>query len=371
MVKTMNLFNEYTQEYIEECKSEHAHSGYISKRSKANNLLKVFGKHNIGDIKHSDIKKWKRKVSKKMANKTINDHFSILRGVFLLALNDGVISINPMEGIETLPVFTREPSPFTKNELIALKNTETNCISEKNLVFFGVVTGLRICELLALTWDCIDFDKGEITVNKAVVLGHYKTPKTKGSLRIIEINEQAADLLKKQFELTGTGRNRVIHVLQLDNKTLIKQSVQFLFLSSIDKKPFKDAKPFNTQFFKYYLQQAGVAHRGVNQLRHTFASQSLTAGLPVEWIRIQMGHTSTQMIEKHYGKWMNTDAPDYSKKLGKALSAVFDSNVIRTNFTKQNASPVTSSWADVSEHKFTSSSCVTYKSVQLEVSRCA
>jgi integrase len=234
-----------------------------------------------------------------------------------------------------------------------------------------VVTGLRICELLALTWDCIDFDKGEITVNKAVVLGHYKVPKTKGSLRKVEINEQASDLLKKQFELTGTGRNRVIGVLQLDNKTLIKQSVQLVFLSSVDKKPFKDVKPFNTQFFKKFLKKANIKHRGPNQLRHTFASQSLTAGLPLEWIRIQMGHTSTQMIEKHYGKWMNTDAPDYSKKLGEALSAVFDSNVIHTNFTKQNASPVTSSWADVGERKFTSSSCVTNKSGQLEVSRCA
>ena len=344
----MNTFKYFTIDYLENYKDDHAHSGYISKCSKANNLIKEFGKRDIGDIKHSDIKKWKRKVSKKMANKTINDHYSIFRGVFLLAYNDGLISINPMDGIETLPVFTREPSPFTKNELIALKNTETNCIGEKNLVFLGVVTGLRICELLALTWDCIDFDKGEITVNKAVVLGHYKTPKTEGSLRVIEINEQAADLLKKQFELTGKGRNRVIHVLQHDNKTRIKQSVQFVFLSSIDKKPFKDVKPFNTHFFKYFLKKAGVAHRGVNQLRHTFASQSLTAGLPVEWIRIQMGHTSTQMIEKHYGKWMNADAPDYSKKLGHALRGVFDVKPLqRRGICRANNPMVNSSWREM------------------------
>lgn len=344
----MNTFKEVTEEYLAQCKSEHAHSGYVSKRSKANNLVRAFGQRNIDDIKHSEIKKWQRKVGKKMGNKTINDHFSILRGIFSLAMHDGVISTTPMAGIETLPVFTRPPSPLTKNELIALKNTETNCKSEKNLVFLGVVTGLRICELLALTWDCIDFSQKEITVNKSVVLGHYKQPKTKGSLRKVDISQQAADLLKKQFELTGAGRNRVINVLQLDNKTLIKESVQHVFLSSIDKKPFKDAKPFNTQFFKYFLKEAGVSPRGVNQLRHTFASQSLTAGIAHEWIRKQMGHTSIKMIEKHYGKWMNKDAADYSKKLGDALSSVFDVKPLQSRgLCRPNASVMNSTWGGV------------------------
>jgi integrase len=344
----MILFKEYTHEYLEECKSEHAYSGFVSKRSKANNLLKAFGKRNIDDIKHSDIKKWQRKVSKKMANKTINDHFSIFRGIFLLAIHDGVILINPMQGIETLPVFTRTPSPFTKDELIALKNTETDFVGEKNLVFMGVLTGLRICELLALTWDCIDFDDKEITINKAVVLGRYKLPKTEASLRKVEINAQAEAILKEQFELTGKGKTRVIAVLQVDNKTTIKQPVQHVFLSSIDKKPFKDAKPFNTQFFKYYLQQADVAPRGVNQLRHSFASQSLTAGLPYEWIRIQMGHTSIKMIEKHYGKWMNKDAPNYAKAFGDSLSSVFGIKPLQSRACSSNSAMGAKSWGGIS-----------------------
>ncbi len=366
----MNTFNDYSQFYLDESKSEHAHSSYVSNRSKVKNLVKVFGKRKISDIKHSEIKNWKRKAKKK-SNKTINDHFSILRAIFKTALNDGVITINPMQDIETLPVHKVEPNPFEKSELIALKNTDTNCASEKNALFLGVLTGLRACENLALSWDCVDFDKGVIQVNKAVVLGNYKLPKTKESIRTVELSAHAVKILKNQFEITGHLKSRVIRVLQKDNKTKVKQSVQHVFVSSLTKKPFRDVKEFSTTFFTDFLRKAGVKKRGANQVRHTFASQSLVAGISMEWIRIQMGHTTTHMIEKHYGKWMNVDAPNYSQRLGHALDVVFDSSVVHGNFSKSSTSAVASSWMDSTECKTTTQSYSSCKTGKWEISRCA
>jgi integrase len=54
--------------------------------------------------------------------------------------------------------------------------------------------------------------------------------------------------------------------------------------------------------------------------RDTFISQLLTAGIPKEWIIRQVGHTSTRMIDEHYGKWISEDAAGMaafvSEKLG-------------------------------------------------------
>jgi len=366
----MNTFNDYAQFYLDESKSEHAFSSYVSNKSKVKNLVKAFGKRDISDIKHSEIKNWKRKV-KKLSNKTINDHFSIMRAIFKTAINDGVITINPMQDIETLPVHKVEPNPFEKSELIALKNTDTNCASEKNALFLGVLTGLRACENLALSWDCVDFDKGEIQVNKAVVLGNYKLPKTKESIRTVELSAHAIKILKNQFEITGHLKSRVIRVLQKDNKTKVKQSVQHVFISTLSNKPFRDVKEFTTTFFKNFLRHAKIMNRGANQLRHTFASQSLIAGISMEWIRLQMGHTSTKMIEDHYGKWLFVDAPDYSQKLGKALDSVFDSSVVHGNFSKSTTSPVASSWMDSAECKTTTNSFSSCKVGKRKLSRCA
>ena len=62
---------------------------------------------------------------------------------------------------------------------------------------------------------------------------------------------------------------------------------------------------------------AGISiKRGINQGRHTFASQLLTSGqVPPEWIAEQLGHSDTSMIYKHYGKLIAEDMPDYITKL--------------------------------------------------------
>ena len=69
-----------------------------------------------------------------------------------------------------------------------------------------------------------------------------------------------------------------------------------------------------------------MRYRGPNNARHTFISQLLTAGIPKEWIIRQVGHTSTRMIDEHYGKWISEDAAGMaafvSEKLGVSESLV-------------------------------------------------
>ncbi len=367
----MNTFKDYAQLYLDECKFEHAHSSYISNRAKVNRLIKAFGKREISSIKHSQIKTWRGKVHKILNNKTINDHLSILRTIFAIAVNDGVVTLNPMKGIKTLKVHILVTSPFEKHELIALQNTETEYVTEKNLLFLAVLTGLRICEILALTWDCVDFDNAEVQINKSVVLGKYKLPKTEKSIRKVDLNIHAVEILKKQFEITGHLRNRVIRVLQQDNKSIVKQSVRHVFISSRSKKPFRDVKEFTIKFFKDFLLKAGVKKRGANQLRHTFASHALTGGLNMEWIRKQMGHTSIKMIEKHYGKWMNSDAPDYSKKMGEALGDVFENHSVKCALSKPELPKTVTSLGENSKRKSPSNNYASCTTNKWEIQRCA
>jgi integrase len=177
--------------------------------------------------------------------------------------------------------------------------------------------------------------------------------------------------LKNQFDITAHLNKRVIRVLQNDNKSKVEQSVQFVFISSRSKKPFRDVKEFTIKFFKDLLLQAGVKKRGANQLRHTFASQSLTAGINMEWIRKQMGHTSIKMIEKHYGSWINADAPDYFIKLVEALEGVFDSHVVLCNLAKTGSTIAVSSWGETSDSKSPADGFGSCKTNKWTIKRCA
>lgn len=58
------------------------------------------------------------------------------------------------------------------------------------------------------------------------------------------------------------------------------------------------------------MKRAGVRYRNPYQTRHTFASVMLAAGHDPKWVATQMGHETTEMLERTYGKWIKQAAAD-------------------------------------------------------------
>lgn len=42
-------------------------------------------------------------------------------------------------------------------------------------------------------------------------------------------------------------------------------------------------------------------------LRDTFASQLLTAGVPLAYVSAQLGHAESSVTERHYARWIDRD----------------------------------------------------------------
>ncbi len=315
--------NQFIEKYLAFRKIKAAPSTLRSERSKATKLSRLIGHRSICSVSHSDVLQLIQTLDTHYANKTINEFLIILRAVFNCAERDGAITHNPIIGISNLKVIHSEPEPFTLNELSLMNQVGVECESGKNLFQLGVLTGLRICELLALTWEAVDVDKAQLHVKIALVDNIYKTPKTAGSVRIVELCDSAVEILQQQHLITAHKKIVNLTVLQADNKTKKIERLSPVFYNSKTNKPFIHAKQFNKTYFAPLLKAAGINHRGAGQLRHTFASQALTAGISKEWIARQMGHTSTAMIDIHYGRWMSQDAPNNAAQVSKQFSSVF------------------------------------------------
>ncbi|MCW8329077.1 site-specific integrase [Photobacterium sp. SDRW27] len=316
-------FADYAAQYLAERQFEVAPSTLKSVKSKVKNLVRHFGNRPIETIRQSDIKAWKIKAHKKFANKTINEHFTVLRAIFSSAQCDGVIARNPMDGLSNLTIETAEPLPFTKSELTLLVTAQTEYQSEQNLCLTSCATGGRISEAIALDWDCVDFERRRIDINKCKVLGGYKVPKTESSERTIEMNPHVMAILKRQYKLTGHLKPKRIKVLQADNKTHKTLYVRHVFLNTKTGKPFIDSRQYAKSFFTPFLKVLGIKHRGPNQPRHTFASHCLTAGISKEWVARQLGHEDTTMVDKHYSRWLKEDAPNYAGQFYECMNDVF------------------------------------------------
>ncbi|GGP73546.1 site-specific integrase [Shewanella algicola] len=309
-MKDLTVSN-YVKQYLSSRTHEVAPSTLRSERCKASKIIKLFGQRYIDSVTHSDIIQLRQKLHKSYANKSINEFYIILRAIFNNAFRDGLITRNPMDGIQNLSVCHAEPSPFTRAELTALAQTNVRCLSGKNAFQLCALTGLRISELLAISWEDIDFINAKLKVRIALVDKQYKTPKTPGSQRTVELCASAISILTQQKLITGHRKPRKISVLQRDNKTKKIENLSLVFYNTQTNQPFLSAKQFNKTFFTPFLISAEVKHRGAGQLRHTFASQALTSGISKEWIARQLGHESTAMIDIHYARWMCADAPDF------------------------------------------------------------
>ena len=238
-----------------------------------------------------------------------------------------------------------EADPLSADELYRLLHTPSGIIQELNYAEFACFSGISVSEGFALAWEDIDWDNKSMRIERACVLGEYKRPKTEKRRRTLKLFDQALEVLQRQRELTFTLPGTEIKITEKRNKRTSTEILHFIFLKTSTGKPHTDSKEIH-KLWKKHLREAGLRHRGINQCRHTFASRLLTTGkYPEKWIANYLGHTTTAMLHKHYGKFIETDAPDLEAKASEDLrltapSAKTKNNQENTNKEKDDFNPI-------------------------------
>ncbi|HGY1052041.1 TPA: tyrosine-type recombinase/integrase [Aeromonas salmonicida subsp. pectinolytica] len=293
---------------------------------KARQLIRKWGKKKLVDINATDIEMYIAKLLKRLKGNTVNQYIDIMRQVFNRAYRDGIIKINPMCHVKNCRFEVVEPQPFLQSEIqLFIAHQHINPIGAA-IIQVGISTGLRISELLAISREAIDLDKRTLRVDLALVDGCYKTPKTKSSCRTVELTVPAVQALRTLLEHARHRKEKAISVMCADNRTRIKLRRTLLAYYPDKRRQYTSVDEFREDFFEPFCATAGVAYRGPSQFRHTYASQLLSAGVNIEWIAKQMGHTSTAMIRRHYGKWLVEDAADFKTLAENALARCFRLN---------------------------------------------
>lgn len=269
-------------------------------------------------------------------SKTINQYLTILRQIFTRAVDDGLISLDPMRNIKTCKTCSIEPDSFSQYEIQTLMTYEECYPIEVALITIGIGTGLRISELMALTIESIDLDRARLSIDLALVDKKFKTTKTKSSTRFIELTGRVLTAAKTLVAYASARPSQHIEVLQNDNKTKIRTTRTLLAYSQLENRPYVSVDDFRETFFKPYCALVRVRYRGPSLFRHTYASQMLTAGVAVERIARKMGLASTEMIYRHYGKWMVEDAPDYQAVEDTVLDLCFGGSAKQVEATLVN-----------------------------------
>ena len=65
---------------------------------------------------------------------------------------------------------------------------------------------------------------------------------------------------------------------------------------------------YAARHFAKVCEAAGLTGRTPKDLRDTFASQLLTAGVQLGYVSKQLGHSDVSVTARHYAKWIEDDA---------------------------------------------------------------
>ncbi|OFC70088.1 hypothetical protein BFC18_15230 [Alteromonas confluentis] len=219
-----------------------------------------------------------------LSGKSINETRNVLQQIYNRAVLDEVLEKNPASLIERYKQIQKEPKPFTQTEIARILNELTTPYRE--FFQFAFFTGLRTGELLGLRWEDIDLIRGVAHIRVNLTGGIEKPPKTKGSIRTIELDPRAIVALTNIRETIYSGLERVF----IDPRTM---------------KGYKYADGLRKYIWKPTLEKLNISYRYPYQCRHTYASMMLSSGKNPMWVANQMGHSDWGMIRRIYGRWIS------------------------------------------------------------------
>ena len=261
-------------------------------------LLPAFGEKVVGQITKSDILTFRSHLAKEpgrkaetLSAKRINAVMAPLRQILNEAA-DRFDFTTPFRNIKPLKIQKSDVEPFTMDEV--QKILATVRADYRNYLAVRFFTGMRTGEVDGLKWQYVDFERGEILIRETIVAGEEDTTKTEGSQREIQMSAIVRQTLLDQAKVTR-GKSKFVFCTR-DGQALDHNNV-------------------TKRVWYPLLRHLGLKARRPYQTRHTAATLWLASGENPLWIARQLGHSSTEMLFKVYGRFV----PNLTRQDGSAF----------------------------------------------------
>ena len=154
----------------------------------------------LNEMKANGRKTHRDTKGPEMAERSVRSCYHVIRMALDRAVKDGLIKKNPILGVKLPPPEPKEMKVLSKEEIQRLL-IQAKAEGMYELFLLELTTGLRRGEILALTWDDLNFETGELHISKQVTPVGGKNiisePKTKAAFRTIILPPVMVGLLRE------------------------------------------------------------------------------------------------------------------------------------------------------------------------------
>ena len=295
--------DEWLELYVKVTVKERTYRKYRQQANKY--LLPALGDCSMNALSAVTLQRFSASLnSGGLAANTVNGIVCLLKASLKRAVSIGVADRQFSDAI-VCPKGRENPvTCFSKDEQKRIENY----IMERDVPhLFGILlclySGLRIGELLALTWDDVDFRSGTLLVSKSCHDGWrdgryckiIDTTKTQSSVRVIPL-----------------PRKMVAYMREIRKKTKSRYVI-------VGRSTYGAQVRSYQRTFEQLLQKLHIKHKGFHALRHTFATRALEVGMDVKTLSEILGHKNPVVTLQRYAHSLTEHKRDMMNRVGRLL----------------------------------------------------
>jgi integrase/recombinase XerC len=228
-------------------------------------------------VDQPDVRQWIISLmNAAITPRTLRRKIASLNTFYKFCLRNNLVQRNPAEGI-ILPRLTKNLPEFIKEtsieSLFEPAHFEQNFqgLRDKLVLELFYATGMRLSELIGLTLQSIDFEKGEIKI-----LGK------RNKERIVPLIQSVQKLLKQ-------------YIKERANYLQSEVATDRLILCNSGEPAYP--RMIQRLVRKYLLQSTTLEKRSPHLLRHTFATHMLNNGADLNAVKELLGHSNLAATE--------------------------------------------------------------------------
>jgi integrase len=217
-----------------------------------------------------------------LAPKTVRHVHVLAHTCLAAAVRKGHLAHNPADRADPPSVPHKRPEVWWPDNLQAfLTHVQGDRLA--GLWLLAATTGMRRAELLGLGWDAVDLDQGRLEVCATVVL-------VEGRPVLVDATKTARG--RRAFALDGG----TVAALKAHRTRQLAERLAWAgaytdsgLVFTREDGTLIDPRWLTKQFTRL-ARQAGLPRLSLHGLRHSYASNALRAGVPVEVVAGRIGH---------------------------------------------------------------------------------
>ena len=274
-------FDVFSEEYLKYAKAHK--KSWLRDTVSLKNINPFFGDRWLDEISPHMVDQYKLKRLKVRTTASVNLELKLIRYMYNLAIKWGYARSNPVQEVKLLPLGPSKRRALNGEEIQKLLEACTEY--SRPIVLLALRTGMRHAEITDLRWSDVNLFNRRLVVTKG----------KGGRSREIYFDEELRDVLAALYE---------------------KKTREYVFVSDKTK---REIDSFKTAFLRA-VKKSGIGHCRIHDLRHTYCSRMLQAGVDANTVKENMGHASitTTQLYLHTSPEVKKRASDLLKQYEEA-----------------------------------------------------